>query len=81
VATQNQLGTARELEEVKEKLEREIVQRKSVEEALRRLQRQHEVIVNSVSDGIHVLDLDENIMFANPRAAEMLGWNAEELQG
>jgi PAS domain S-box-containing protein len=81
VTNKDQLGETSQLGEIREKLEREIVERKSVEETLRHLQRQHEVIVNSVSDGINVLDLDENITFANPSAAEMLGWNVHELQG
>jgi len=51
----------------------EAVQRKSVQEALRRLQNHHELILNAVSDGILALDADENIMFANRRAAELLG--------
>jgi PAS domain S-box-containing protein len=71
----------RALEEIRKKLQHEIVQREAVQESLRQLQRQYEVIFNSVSDGIHGLDIDENIIFANPRAAELLGWSVHELLG
>ncbi|HET9418502.1 MAG TPA: PAS domain S-box protein [Chthoniobacterales bacterium] len=59
----------------------EVAQRITMNEALSRLQGHHELILNAVSDGILALDVDESIMFANPRATEMLGWDAHELVG
>ena len=38
-----------------------------------------ELILKSVADGIHVLDMDGLIHRTNPSAAAMLGWSPEEL--
>jgi PAS domain S-box-containing protein len=51
------------------------------EEALGDLRRQSELILNSVGEGIYGLDLHGKINFINPKAAELLGWKAEELLG
>ena len=40
-----------------------------------------ELILRSVGEGVHVLDTEGRITFVNPSAAEMLGFNAEELLG
>lgn len=60
---------------------RKLARHASVQEGLRLLQGHVELIFNAVSDGILALDADENIMFANPRAAELLGWRLDELLG
>jgi two-component system cell cycle sensor histidine kinase/response regulator CckA len=54
---------------------------KRAEESLVKLQRQHELILNSAGEGIYGLDLDGNIIFENPKAATLLGWTASELRG
>ena len=36
---------------------------------------------NAVGEGIYGLDLDGNVTFVNPAAAEMIGWSMEELIG
>lgn len=51
------------------------------EAALTRLRHQNELILNSAGEGIYGLDLDGNIIFENPKAAELLGWKAAELLG
>lgn len=48
---------------------------------LQRLQSEHERILNSVSEGIHVLNLDGKIIFENPASATMLGYEIQELIG
>ncbi|MEA3186478.1 MAG: hypothetical protein QOD99_308, partial [Chthoniobacter sp.] len=49
--------------------------------AFEQLQRQHELILQSVGDGIHGMDLNGNIVFENPAGARMLGWEIDELVG
>ncbi len=72
----------REQVEVKNtSLEREIDERKRVEEALERLTRQNELILNSAGEGIYGLDLAGHTTFINPAAAKMIGWGLEELIG
>jgi len=59
----------------------EITERKTFEEALERLSRQHEMVLKSAGEGIFGLDLDGNATFVNPAAARITGWEAEELVG
>lgn len=48
---------------------------------LRKLRRQHQLILNAVGEGVYGLDLEGNVTFANPAAAKMIGWPVEELIG
>lgn len=48
---------------------------------IQKLQRRHELILNSAGEGICGLNLDGTIAFANPAAAKITGWPIEELVG
>ncbi|HEY9643896.1 MAG TPA: PAS domain-containing sensor histidine kinase [Coleofasciculaceae cyanobacterium] len=48
---------------------------------LETLRRQHELILNSVGEGVYGLDLEGKTTFVNPAAASMIGWPVEELIG
>jgi PAS domain S-box-containing protein len=56
-------------------------ERRQAEEALASLRRQYELILNSAGEGIYGVDLDGNINFINPKAAELLKWTVAELLG
>jgi PAS domain S-box-containing protein len=56
-------------------------ERRTAEEKLQSLTRQHELILNSAGDGIFGVDLNGNIIFQNPKAAELLKWGSDELSG
>ncbi len=60
---------------------RDITERKRAEEAFERLSRQNELILNSAGEGIYGLDLEGRTTFINPAAAQMIGWEVEELLG
>ncbi len=45
------------------------------------LERQHELILNSVADGIYGVDLEGNSTFVNRAMEKITGWRAEELIG
>ena len=60
---------------------RDITERKKVEEEILKLKQEYELIFNSVEDGIHGIDKDGNIIFENPTAVKMLGWDIKELIG
>ena len=70
-----------ELEKLNAQFEREILDRKNAQETVEKLLHHHELILNSAAEGIHGLDLDGNIIFENPKAAELLGWKPAELLG
>jgi PAS domain S-box-containing protein len=71
----------RTLTEQTEKLQAEICERHSAEEALTRLSEQHAVILNSIGAGVHGIGLDGRITFENPAAAAMFGREMIELVG
>lgn len=54
---------------------------KALEQAKKRLEKQHELILNSVDDGIYGVDLKGRCTFVNKAMEEMTGWSAEDLIG
>ncbi|MCG6551457.1 MAG: response regulator [Candidatus Magnetominusculus sp. LBB02] len=58
-----------------------VIARRSAEEALEKLKRQQELILNSAGEGIFGLDRNGFISFVNPAAQKMTGYSAEELLG
>jgi PAS domain S-box-containing protein len=59
----------------------DITDRKKAEEALRQSEQKYRLVVESLSEGIWVLDPDACTSFVNPRMAEMLGYAPEEMIG
>ena len=64
-----------------ERAKRELSDRRMAEAALIRMGRFHELILQSAGNGIFGLDRDGNTLFANPAAANMLGWDIEDIVG
>ncbi|HXH40537.1 MAG TPA: response regulator [Thermoanaerobaculia bacterium] len=60
---------------------RDVTEHRRSAEALDRLWRQYELILNSIADGVLGIDLRGRIIFCNPAAAMMLGWDCAELVG
>ncbi|MDV2480482.1 PAS domain S-box protein [Methanoculleus sp. Wushi-C6] len=59
----------------------DITDRKNAEEALKRSEQKYRLVVESLSEGIWVLDPGACTSFVNPRMAEMLGYAVEEMIG
>jgi PAS domain S-box-containing protein len=59
----------------------DITDKVQAEEKLRAVIRQSNSILESVGDGIYGIDLDGNITFVNPAAAQMLGFKPPEMLG
>lgn len=59
----------------------DITDRKYFEQSVERLSREYEVILNTAGWGIVGVRPDGKIMFSNPSAARMLGFEVEELLG
>jgi two-component system, cell cycle sensor histidine kinase and response regulator CckA len=62
-------------------LQTEIAERKLAEERIERLRNEHKIILNSVSEGVHWIDVDGQVKFENPAAIKMLGYETDELIG
>jgi two-component system sensor histidine kinase/response regulator len=69
-------------------LEAEVAERSKIEAALRETESQlressrlQELIFNSISEGIHWIGRDGKIIFENPAAARLLGWEIADLIG
>ncbi|MGA2224999.1 MAG: PAS domain-containing protein, partial [Syntrophobacteraceae bacterium] len=59
----------------------DITERKRAEAMLASVNRQNELLLNSVGDGIYGLDLEGRTTFVNPKAVNLVGYNLEEMIG
>ncbi|MBE9046865.1 GAF domain-containing protein [Pleurocapsales cyanobacterium LEGE 10410] len=69
-----------QLQETNQKLVKEISDRLKTRASLERLSHQNELILNSAGEGIYGLDMTGKTTFVNPAAAEILGYEINELQ-
>ncbi|MBF0505778.1 MAG: PAS domain S-box protein, partial [Nitrospirae bacterium] len=60
---------------------KDITERRLAEEDLKRVSRQNELILNAAGEGICGMDSEGKIVFANPAAAGMCGYEVEEVIG
>ena len=70
-----------ELTEINGRLRVELAERRHAEESLRQLRDQHAMILNSINEGVHGIDSEGKIVFENPAALKMLGYEITELIG
>lgn len=56
-----------------------VTARRLVEEELRQSEGEHRLLLEQASDGIHIYDLNGNIVETNSKLCEMLGYTREEL--
>jgi len=59
----------------------DITERKQAENALQESERKYRQLIESLHEGIWVIDKDSQTTFVNPRMAEMLGYTVEEMIG
>ena len=59
----------------------DVTEQHEAEEALHLATRQRELILDSVGDGIYGMDLDGRLTFINKTAAQMLGYQPEQMTG
>jgi PAS domain S-box-containing protein len=62
-------------------LARDVTEQRRAEKVMFELRRELELTMNSMEEGVHRVDLKGNIVFENPAAARMLGWEVSELLG
>ncbi|CAG0982858.1 partial two-component system, cell cycle sensor histidine kinase and response regulator CckA, partial [Methanosarcinales archaeon] len=65
----------------KSELEKEIIDRKRAEEALRESEEKYRTIIETANEGIWISDTRGRITFVNKRMAEMIGYSPEEMMG
>ncbi len=59
----------------------DITERKRMEQTLRESEEKYRRLVETLMEGIWVLDKDANTSFVNPRMAQMLGYTVDEMMG
>ncbi len=52
-----------------------------IEPAFEQLQQQQQLILNAIGEGVYGVDLHGRATFVNPAAAQMIGWEPQELIG
>ena len=64
-----------------EGIARDITDRKLAENEIKKSEEKYRTLVELLQEGIWVIDQNANTTFVNPFMAEMLGYNAQEMQG
>jgi PAS domain S-box-containing protein len=59
----------------------DISERKTAEEALRQSETRFRTVVQSLGEGLLITDLDDRVLYANPRMSELSGHTIEEFLG
>jgi two-component system, cell cycle sensor histidine kinase and response regulator CckA len=62
-------------------ISRDITERKSTEEALRRSEKNYHLLLDTLNEGVWAIDEKDVTTFVNPRMAAMIGYAEEELLG
>ncbi|MBM4145071.1 MAG: PAS domain S-box protein [Nitrospira sp.] len=70
-----------ELTIANEKLHQEIAERLRIEEALRRSEEHHRTLIETMNEGLSVIDQNNVITFVNEQFCEMSGYSRDELLG
>jgi PAS domain S-box-containing protein len=70
-----------ELTIANEKLQQEIAERQRIEEALRRSEEHHRTLIETMNEGLSVIDQNNIITFVNEQFCEMSGYSRDELLG
>jgi PAS domain S-box-containing protein len=70
-----------ERKRVEESLHEDIAARQKVEEALRKSEEKYRMLIETIPHGVHEIDLEGRITFANKATQKMFGYPEEELKG
>ena len=60
---------------------RDLNERKAAQRALAESERKTSIVMEAVSEGVHGVDLNGNIIFENSSATAMFGWSQQEMIG
>jgi PAS domain S-box-containing protein len=70
-----------ELTAANENLQQEVAERQRIEEALRTSEDHYRTLIETMNEGLSVIDKDSTITFVNVQFCEMTGYTREELLG
>ena len=70
-----------ELSETNDQLQKEVIERKNVEEALRESEKKYRTIIENIEEGYFEVDLKGNQTFFNDSTSSIFGYPREELLG
>lgn len=76
-----QLRTLRERHEANHYHRGGLLEWRRVEELFKDMERENQLILHAVGEGIYGVDAEGRTTFANPAAERMLGWRVDELMG
>ena len=76
-----QLRTLRERHEANHYHRGGLLEWRRVEELFKDMERENQLILHAVGEGIYGVDAEGRTTFANPAAERMLGWRMDELMG
>ncbi|RBW50198.1 sigma 54-interacting transcriptional regulator [Marinobacter sp. F3R11] len=76
-----QLRTLRERHEANHYHRGGLLEWRRVEELFKDMERENQLILHAVGEGIYGVDVEGRTTFANPAAERMLGWRIDELMG
>ena len=71
----------RELQESMRRLEDEIIERKHAEKALKESEEYNRLVIETMNEGLSVVDKNKLITYVNSRACEMFGYSSDEIIG
>jgi PAS domain S-box-containing protein len=71
----------KELQENMKQLEDEILERKHVEKALKESEERHRLLIETMNEGMIVLDESLHIQYCNSKLYEMLGYTSDDMLG
>ncbi len=60
---------------------RDVTERRLALDRVEQMRRQYELLLDSIAEGVHGIDLSGAITFENPAAGAMLGWDSSDLHG
>ncbi len=70
-----------ELNDANATLQSEVAERKRAQEALQESEEQYRTLIETMNDGLIILDAEGSITYANDRYCEMMGYSRDEIVG
>ena len=80
-ALERMVGDLRAVTASRDELDREVAERRSAEEALRRSEQRYRMLVETMNEGVGIVDEQGRVQYWNDRMCAMLGYERAEVVG